>query len=44
MIFDKNVSFGLEQTRRLGEQDFAAQAWTGEAELEAVGDRRLPAD
>jgi hypothetical protein len=44
MIFDKNVSFGLEQTRGLEEQDFGAQAWTGEAELETVDDRRLPAD
>jgi hypothetical protein len=43
MIFDKNVSFGLEQTRA-ARQDFGAQAWTGEDELETVGDRRLPAD
>lgn len=43
MIFDKNVSFGLEQTRA-ARQDFGAEAWTGEAELETVGDRRLPAD
>ena len=43
MIFDKNVSFGLEQTRA-ARQDFGAQAWTGEDELASVGDRRLPAD
>ena len=42
MIFDENVSFGLEQTRARRE-DFGAQAWTGEDELESVGDRRLPA-
>jgi hypothetical protein len=43
MLFDKNVSFGLEQTRG-ARQDFGAQAWTGDAELETVGNRPLPAD
>jgi hypothetical protein len=42
MIFDENVSFGLKQTRAV-RQDFGPQAWTADAELEAVGDRRLQA-
>lgn len=43
MIFDENVSFGLEQTRA-ARQDLGARAWTAEEELGEVGDRRLPAD
>jgi hypothetical protein len=42
MLFDENVSFGLKQTRA-ARQDFGAQAWTGATELEALGDRPLPA-
>jgi len=43
MLFDDNVSFGLEQTRA-GPRDFGQQAWTGATELETMGDQSLPAD
>jgi len=39
MLFDENVSFGLEQTR--GRPDFGAEAWTAETELETVEDASL---
>jgi hypothetical protein len=41
MVFDENVSFGLEQTRA-ARRDLGEQAWTGKEELGAVGDRPLP--
>jgi hypothetical protein len=44
MVFDKNVSLGLEQTRGLEERDLGARAWTGEVALESLADRRLPTD
>jgi hypothetical protein len=43
MLFDKNVSFGLEPTRA-ARQDFGTEAWTGDDELETIVDRQLPAD
>jgi hypothetical protein len=43
MLFDDNVSFGLEQTRA-APQDFGQQAWTGATELETLGDESLPVD
>lgn len=43
MLFDDNVSFGLEQTRA-EPRDFGPQAWTGATELEAMGDQSLQAD
>ena len=43
MLFDDNVSFGLEQTRA-APQDFGQQAWTGATELETLGDESLPVE
>lgn len=42
MLFDENVSLGLEQTR--GPTDFGEEAWTGTEALEALEDRSFPAD
>ena len=42
MLFDENVSFGLEQTRA-PHPDFGAEAWTATEALESLSDRSLPA-
>jgi hypothetical protein len=41
MLFEDNVSFGLEQTRALEAEEVTAAAWTSDDELAAVSDRPL---
>jgi hypothetical protein len=44
MNFERNVSFGLEETKDLGTEDFASAAWTADRELAAISDGEIPHD
>jgi hypothetical protein len=43
MIYEGNVSFGLEEVRAIAPPDHSRKAWTSDAELPEIGDRPLEA-